>query len=276
MRWGAGVLLCVVSGVALAEPCYCCRGGAVASAPFVSCGGTSTLAIEVRWLHRSPGLEERLLFQRAAAAWSCGLAAYTVADMPSLVGPVTLAQTGSYLRDGHRVPLTRYIEIDEDIRVDDVDGLLILVADERWEPVSTGQPHGWEVDPDTGAFRPWLGVVRLFHGARRDLRTMVHEIGHVLGLGTAPGYLALVREACGPGGGWFFTGAHAVAAYGGPVPLEDGHTAPCPSALTYRECAGEAPSELDWAMLRDLGYEVVERSLAGLCRAAGRGADHRR
>lgn len=218
-------------------------------------GCDQILAIQVRWLHRTPGPEERAVFQQAAQAWSSRLRAYPVEERPPLVGPLTLVQAGYYVRDGYRVPLTQYVEIDADVPVDDVDGLLVLVDDEWWEPVSTGQPHGWEVDPETGAFRVWLGVVRVSVDARRDLRTITHEIGHVLGLGTAPGYHALVRE--GPGGA-VFAGAHAVAVHGGPVPLEHGHTAPCPSVMTYRGCAVEAPSALDWAMLRDLGYEVVE------------------
>ena len=220
-----------------------------------------TLVIEIRWLDRSPGPDERSLFERAARAWSCRLRAYSLVDREPVVGPLTLTQAGYYLRDGRRVPLTRYVEIDEHMRVDDVEGLLILVDDEWWEPVSTGQPHGWEVDA-TGAFRPWLGVVRLFHRARGDLGTITHEIGHVLGLGTAPGYHALVQE--GPEGRSFFAGPHAVAVHGGPVPLEHEHTAPCPSAMSYRDCAGEAPAELDWAMMRDLGYEVMDEP-AGPC-----------
>ena len=257
----------VVSGAAWPESRLCPQGEAVVPERAARCdgglmqGAGARLAIEVRWLHRVPGARERGLFERAARAWSRRLRAYTVADRPRLVGPVTLRQAGYYLRDGHRVLHTRYVEIDADTRVDDVEGLLILVDDEWWEPVSTGQPHGWEIDPETGAFHAWLAVVRLFHRARGDLGTMVHEIGHVLGLGTAPGYHALVRED--PGGD-VFTGRYAVAAYGGPVPLEHAHTAPCPSVMSYRSCAGEAPSELDFAMLKDLGYEVVDGP-AGPC-----------
>lgn len=225
----------------------------------------ATLRIEIRWLHRRPDAEERSLFERAARAWSCRLRAYPVLDR-GLVGPLTLTQAGYYRREGRRVPLTRYVEIGADVRVDDVEGLLILVDDESWLPVSTGQPHGWEVDSVTGAFRPWLGVVRLSHRARGDLRTIVHEIGHLLGIGTAPGYHVRVREV--PGGP-VFVGPHAVAAHGAPVPLEYEHTAPCPSPMSYRDCAGEAPAPIDLAMLRDLGYAVLDPASARACLDAG-------
>ena len=81
-----------------------------------------TLVIEIRWLDRSPGPDERSLFERAARAWSCRLRAYSLKDREPVVGPLTLTQAGYYLRDGRRVPLTRYVEIDEHMRVDDVDG----------------------------------------------------------------------------------------------------------------------------------------------------------
>ena len=54
-----------------------------------------------------------------------------------------------------------------------------------------------------------------------------------------------------------FVGPHTLSYYGQPVPIEDGHIAPCPSVMSYRECSAETPSELDWAVLRDLGYRVL-------------------
>ena len=119
-------------------------------------------------------------------------------------------------------------------------------------------PHGWQIDPATGGFKPWLAVIRLTAAARGDLRIATHEIGHALGIGSAPNYAALVREL-GPERTAYFVGAHAVAANGGePVPLEHGHTGPCPSVMSYRDCAGEVPVAIDFAMLRDLGYEILD------------------
>ena len=127
-----------------------------------------------------------------------------VAEREVPVGPITLTQAGYYMRDGRRVRLTRYIEIDEGVILDDLDGLLVLVDDEWNVDVATGQPHAWDVDPASGGLRPWLGVVRVPFRARGDLRTAVNEVGHVLGIGTAPRYLELVHEALGPGNRWFF------------------------------------------------------------------------
>ena len=38
---------------------------------------------------------------------------------------------------------------------------------------------------------------------------------------------------------------------------EADHTAPYPSLMSHRSCAGDGPSALDWAMLRDPGYELL-------------------
>ena len=222
-----------------------------------------TLVIEIRWLDRSPGPEERSLFERAARAWSCRLRAYSLEDRE----PRSLGRSRS------RKPVTTCATVAE-FRSRDTSRLTSTCGSTTSRAFSSSwttnggsrsrppSPMGGRSTRRLGAFRPWLGVVRLFHRARRDLGTITHEIGHVLGLGTAPGYHALVQE--GPEGRSFFAGPHAVAVHGGPVPLEHEHTAPCPSAMSYRDCAGEAPAELDWAMMRDLGYEVMDES-AGPC-----------
>jgi hypothetical protein len=87
--------------------------------------------------------------------------------------------------------------------------------------------------------------------------TALHEIGHVLGFGSAPAFTALVD-------GGAFTGARARAVHGGPVPLADDE-AHFPDDLRVDgeralmdlsdpEGARFAPTELDLAVLEDLGY----------------------
>ena len=222
-----------------------------------------TLNVQFHWLDRSPSAEERAVMERAGRSWASRIRAYPIEYRSSIVGPLTLTQAGYYLYDGHRVPYTRYVEIDHGVRIDPADRLLILIDDEWTSDVSTGMAHRWRIDPATGAYWPWLGVVRLTQAARQDLQTATHEIGHVLGLGTAPGYHALVRESPGHKGSFVFVGSHAVAANGGePVPLEHGHTGPCPSVMSYRHCAQGGPSDLDFAMLADLGYHILDPQTA--------------
>jgi hypothetical protein len=87
----------------------------------------------------------------------------------------------------------------------------------------------------------------------------VHELGHVFGLGTAPGWDRYARN------GWF-VGPAAAAAYGGPVPLaaDGSHWADGvrsdgrPAGLgPYLRAGGRtALTALDYAALRDVGWAV--------------------
>ena len=91
---------------------------------------------------------------------------------------------------------------------------------------------------------------------RMDLFTVVlHEIGHVLGLGTSPTFQAQV----GPDG---FTGPNATAERdGAPVPMTDqGHhpTGDTEALMAPTLAAGARtqPQALDKAMLADIGYAI--------------------
>lgn len=90
--------------------------------------------------------------------------------------------------------------------------------------------------------------------------TAMHEIGHVLGFGTATAYFALVDEAT-------FIGPEAVAAFGGPVPLtasgvhfqssvlSDGTVTLMDISRTIG--TRTPPTTLDRAVMADLGYELA-------------------
>ena len=136
----------------------------------------------------------------------------------------------------------------------DVD--LLLLVDDSWSPsIPSGHPHARTVDPVHGAFWPGLAVLSLTDAGRRDLRTIVHEICHVPRIGASRVYQRIVRVE---GDRQIaFHGPHAHALLGGSVPLEADHTAPGPSVMSYRSWAGYVPSALDWAMLRDPGYELL-------------------
>lgn len=97
---------------------------------------------------------------------------------------------------------------------------------------------------------------------RVDLYTnALHELGHILGVGTAPAFRALVEEGA-------FTGPRASALYGGPVPLaadEEHFTNDVRFEgervlMDVSDPLGERflPTGLDLAALADLGYELEE------------------
>lgn len=91
----------------------------------------------------------------------------------------------------------------------------------------------------------------------------IHELGHVLGVGTSAAWTNQTS-------GLTFTGAAAVASYGGPVPLANsGHVLKSidstfmgslqEPALTPSISAGQRKyfTELDWALLSDIGWQVA-------------------
>ncbi|MCP5222680.1 MAG: PEPxxWA-CTERM sorting domain-containing protein [Zoogloeaceae bacterium] len=91
----------------------------------------------------------------------------------------------------------------------------------------------------------------------------IHELGHVLGVGTSAAWSNQIS-------GQSFTGAAAVASYGGPVPLANsGHLDKSikstfmgnmqEPALTPSITAGQRKyfTELDWALLSDVGWQVA-------------------
>lgn len=92
---------------------------------------------------------------------------------------------------------------------------------------------------------------------------VVHELGHVLGVGTSDAWFADIS-------GSNFVGANAVATYGGPVPLADsGHVdtsilssfmgALQEPSLTPSIASGQRKylTDLDWALLADVGWQVT-------------------
>lgn len=96
----------------------------------------------------------------------------------------------------------------------------------------------------------------------------LHELGHVLGIGTAPSWMAGVDKTND-----LFTGAHAEASYGGAVPLDDqdahwaeGTMSTLPFTNTMQpavmtpallEGTRNYVTTLDYAGLQDIGWQVV-------------------
>jgi len=142
-----------------------------------------------------------------------------------------------------------------------------------------GGPSGLLTDSDlveryTGSnFEPWTGSITFSSttdwffdptlntsddipdGSYDFLSTALHELGHVLGIGTSSAFRALTTENS-------FTGYHATAANGGPVPLSndlshlmlDGQATLMDLSSPPGSRSSVAP--LDTAVLADLGYLV--------------------
>jgi hypothetical protein len=120
-----------------------------------------------------------------------------------------------------------------------------------WISFDCGEDWFFDPTPSTATDLP---------GNRPDfLSTANHEVGHVLGFGTAMAYFAHVSNAT-------FTGAHAMAAYGGAVPLiaNGTHFASGLSSggreplLDPSRPAGvrSTATPLDVAVMADLGYDL--------------------
>lgn len=102
-------------------------------------------------------------------------------------------------------------------------------------------------------------------GAVDFVTVALHELGHVLGIGSAPSYQAQITAEG-------FAGPNALAVNGGPIPLEpdgrhiedgfaDGQAVMAPTASSTRVL----PAPMDLAILADIGYELEGfRSQGGL------------
>ncbi len=99
----------------------------------------------------------------------------------------------------------------------------------------------------------------------------LHELGHALGMGTSSQWNGFLS-------GGNFTGANAVASFGGPVPADTGHwdegvTSVVYGTSTSQEAAMDPTllggtrklwTDLDAAAMRDLGWEVAAAMVGGV------------
>ena len=122
--------------------------------------------------------------------------------------------------------------------------------------ISFNNSSNWYFDPDPSTDESFNG---------NDFYSVaLHEIGHVLGVGTADAWFNMIDFNLAT-----FNGAQAIASQGGPVPLADaGHFASGLTSTvdgTSQEVSLDPDllqntrkrfTDLDWAALEDIGWEV--------------------
>ena len=241
-------------------------------------GPAGTLNVQFDWRF-TPNLDEttRAMFERAGKSWSWRLAdqfrQHTI-------------ERGTVVSLPDRPMLTLL----EDVAA----GGLVIFMDHYDE---TTESRGRHLDYDKSAihendFEPFIGTILLAQsridevatrGSARLISLMAHEIAHVLGIskrlrGIADFYDGFIDEEAAT-----FNGPHAVAANGGrPVPFQWqigrnrvapfspgadvnwGHLDVSDSITSYRRRHVDrfVPSELDFAFLKDIGYDVLDAKTA--------------
>ena len=151
-----------------------------------------------------------------------------------------------------------------------IDDLRIYVGDLPAEATIQGRagPHYWRTN-ETGPTQPLVGFASLHREA--DVRTAMHEIGHVLGIGGV-GWRSRQGLLAGEGEDRHFLGGRALAAWwsvGGerwpgpavPAEADDGHWKKAAfgdelMTPTWRRGAARPLSEVTIQALADMGYTV--------------------
>ena len=241
--------------------------------------GTLDIDFDFRF---TPGLDEsaRAQLERAGKSWSWRLGDDFGMHRIEAGRRVHRSRT----IDGVMLPELR---LDEEVTTDD----LLIFVDRHDGTIRSlgGSSARSQPGIERNDFEPFFGYVRFgqhrfdrvsSRGNRSLVSLMAHEIGHVLGITLAiriiPFYDELVDDQAGT-----FKGPRAMEANGGePVPfqwlnenrqpVEPGtpgasidltHPGPCKSVMSY--CRNEynlySPSELDFAFLADIGYEVLDK-----------------
>ena len=255
-------------------------------------GPAGTLNIEFDW-RAAPDLtpEQRARMERAGKSWS-----WRILDD---FGTHVVRRGTEVVHHPTRERDSFSVVFDEDVSTN---GVLIVVGvrtdDGRSSsggpkeysllyegPVSSEEYENWD------DYEAWLGSILLSRRAVDVTRVMAHEIGHVLGVGGSeetPPVSRHINRA-----DHTFEGPESVKANGGePVPfqwwneerqvvapdtpgaeVDYGHLGVCSSLMAY--CSDRTvyrPSELDFAFLADIGYEILDEETASEAETYGWGA----
>ena len=251
-------------------------------------GPAGTLNMEFDWtLALNVDVTTRVLTERVGKLWTWRL--------QDDFGTHT-AMAGTTLRDG---PSTARLA--DDLVADDI-AVVMWHTSENLDYAASAGPDATVITDDD--FEPWRGHIllvqdRYLEGSNHwTYFLMAHEIGHILGItdirrnvGHVPSYERHVNREDAT-----FEGPQSQAANNGrPVPfmwrerfnagpevpphtpgafVDYGHLGVCTSVMAFCSDAREVhgPSELDFAFLADIGYEVLDEETASEAETYGWGA----
>ena len=239
-------------------------------------GPAGTLNIEFDWrFAQNVDAEARARMERAGKSWS-----HRIAD-----------DFGAHTAPGGTTIV--HGDVRETIAVQTTtNGVIVFVLDKG--PVSDNSSSATfhEAYIASDDVEPWLGSILLNRQHHDYTSVMAHEIGHVLGIGTTTNFPSGARYVNRED--HTFEGPSAMRANGGnpvpyqwtnadnePVPagtpgatVDYGHLGVCTSLMAY--CSDQnvvtRPSELDFAFLEDIGYEILDRATASEPELYGYGA----
>ena len=248
-------------------------------------GPAGTLDIEFDYRFATGlGGEARARMERAGKAWSYRL----LDDFPAAV-----VESGTTIDHHPTVAGAESLTVtfDEDVPVDDI--LIAVLYTGTSSEYSSGGPKARNATGDD--YEPWLGSIVLSSRHVGDTSVIAHEIGHAIGLSgfdnaywVPSGYRYVDFE------NHAFTGPEAMRANGGePVPfqwlnsarrpvspgssgatVDYAHLGVCSSIMAY--CSDRNvtmyPAEIDFALLDDIGYDLLDAATAAEHEVYGYGA----
>ena len=239
-------------------------------------GPAGTLNIEFDWrFAENADRATRARMERAGKTWS-----YRILDEFG----THEAQGGTTIYHGDI-----HMPVDEAVTTD---GVLIFVLDKGpdSDDISSGGFQDYDYSFDD--LEPWLGSILLSRQHHDNTSVLAHEIGHVLGIFPDRFFPSFERYANYVDN--TFDGPEAMRGNGGaPLPfqwinadreplapgtrgaeVDYGHPGVCSSVMAY--CSRDrnliGPSALDFAILTDLGYEILDQASASEPELYGYGA----
>ena len=246
-------------------------------------GSAGTLNIKFDWLSaENVGAATRARMERAGKSWSHRIMDKN-RDREAPSGTMFVHEADAF--NPVRVERT----LDENVSTN---GVLIFVLDQGANSGIYSFASQYDPNYRPDVLDPWLASILLSRRHHESTYTMAHEIGHTLGifpnLDAYTAYDNLVNRA-----DHTFEGPQAMRANGGdPVPfqwwssdfqpvapstpgatVDYTHPGDCDSIMSYCSAGTlERPSELDFAFLADLGYDILDADTASEPELYGYGA----